>query len=379
VAEAVSFQTLADTYDMFPSTLHEINGGSRGGLTENGLRSCTATATFDEEKIVVVEEDSEQPGAATGGIRTGGHMGRGAAKSRKVVRGVCEGPSAKVLEQLKGWEQGHADNCSCPACTVPAGTVVRVIPRHGDEDWRESSWLREHWKTHSQKRFPFCALHCLMRVTEAMFMMITQRCLKKEPVIDRLNQGLKDAGICKQFSKVAGVSGMHTYEKLTFEGHQAMKLLAVKDGKMAVELILESMWPTGDSECEGTVQKAYVPRQAALWRQWSKVVELMTQRDPVKVRANVDLGRNGFERFGKECREFCRMYQAMFHEQHCSSFYLHTLLLHHAGDFMRELEKDSMCLNDEQQRGRAPPRVRAARRQKGAGGGLLAGQGSQAG
>jgi hypothetical protein len=174
-------------------------------------------------------------------------------------------------------------------------------------------------------------------------MMITQRCLKKEPVIDRLNQGLKDAGICKQFSKVAGVSGMHTYEKLTFEGHQAMKLLAVKDGKMAVELILESMWPTGDSECEGTVQKAYVPRQAALWRQWSKVVELMTQRDPVKVRANVDLGRNGFERFGKECREFCRMYQAMFHEQHCRSFYLHTLL-HHAGELMRALEKMDMTL-----------------------------------
>jgi hypothetical protein len=37
------------------------------------------------------------------------------------------------------------------------------------------------------------------------------------------------------------------------------------------------------------------------------------------------------------------MYQAMFHEQHCRSFYLHTLL-HHAGDFMRELEKDGMCL-----------------------------------
>jgi len=104
------------------------------------------------------------------------------------------------------------------------------------------------------------------------------------------------------------------------------------------------MWPSGDSECEGIVQKHYVPRQAALWKQWSKVVELMTQRDPVKVRENVDeIGRDGFQRFGKECREFCRLYQAMFHEQHCRSFYLHTLL-HHAGDFMRELEKSGMCL-----------------------------------
>jgi hypothetical protein len=71
-----------------------------------------------------------------------------------------------------------------------------------------------------------------MRITEAMSMMITQRCLKNEPVINRLNVGLEKAGICKRLSKVAGVTGVHTYEKLTFEGHQALKLLAEgwKDG-----------------------------------------------------------------------------------------------------------------------------------------------------
>ena len=40
--------------------------------------------------------------------------------------------------------------------------------------------------------------------------------------------------------------------------------------------------------------------------------------------------------FGKECREFCTLYQIMYHSDHCKSFYLHTLLAH-AGDFMREL------------------------------------------
>jgi hypothetical protein len=169
-----------------------------------------------------------------------------------------------------------------------------------------------------------------------MFMMITQRCLKNEPVINRLNAGLEKAGICKQLSKVAGVTGVHTYEKLTFEGHQALKLLAEEGGKMAVTNILESMWPTGDADGEGGAK--YVPRVTALWAQWRKVVDLMKERDPAKV-AQVD----GFERFGKECREFCRLYQAMYHEQHCRSFYLHVLM-HHAGDFMRELATEGMCL-----------------------------------
>jgi hypothetical protein len=176
-----------------------------------------------------------------------------------------------------------------------------------------------------------------MRVTEAMFMMITQQCLKNEHVIDRLNKGLMDAGICKQFSKVPGASGVHTYEKLTFEGHQALKLLAEDaDGKMAVTRILESMWPSGDTENDGG--RGYVQMQVQLWKQWSKVVQLMTERDPEKVRVN-----DGFARFGKECREFCRQYQTLYHEQHCRSFYLHTLM-HHAGDFMRELERNGMCL-----------------------------------
>jgi hypothetical protein len=45
------------------------------------------------------------------------------------------------------------------------------------------------------------------------------------------------------------------------------------------------------------------PRVTALWAQWRKVVDLMNEREPSKV-AQVD----GFERFGKECREFCRLY-----------------------------------------------------------------------
>ena len=87
---------------------------------------------------------------------------------------------------------------------VPARTVVRVIPRPGFN--RESAFLKEHWPSHSHARFTFCALHCLMRITEAMFQMITQQCLKSLNTIDQLNSGLKDAGISKQF-----MQGQHAF------------------------------------------------------------------------------------------------------------------------------------------------------------------------
>lgn len=358
VTEAISIQKLADKYDMFTRTLRAINLGSPqghgdSGLTETGLRACTADASFDasdsdeEEEEAVPGGAPARPGAT--GLRAPGPAPRRGAKARKIVKGVCQGPDVTVLRKLTEWKQEHAERCrsGCSGCMVPAGTVVRVIPRN--EDYRESEWLKAHWIHHSQKRFPFCVLHCLMRVTEAMFMMITQRCLKNDKVISRLNQGLEAAGIAKQFTKLAGASGVHTYEKLTFEGHQALRLMARDDtdggtGKMWVANILESMWPNRSGDVEGEGGQRYVQRSVVLWEQWAKVVEIMTQRDPVKVRNNVDAsGMNGFARYGKECREFCHQYQAMFHEQHCRSFYLHTLL-HHAGDFMRELEKEDMCL-----------------------------------
>jgi len=354
VESDISFRQLAEEYDMFPSTLYAINAcmEGQGGPTEHGLRASTLDATFEEEVVTIVDdtvEDEPEPEKGGGDVadpaalRRPGRKVRGRAAKRTVVRGVCKGPHVQVLKELTGWkdEVPHENSCSCDKCcaswnsVVPAGTVVRVIPRI--MEWRRSEWLEKYWPGYNQTRFPFCALHCLMRVTEAMFMMITQQCLKNEHVIDRLNKGLLGAGICKQLSKIPGVSGVNTYEKLTFEGHQALKLLAVdSDGKMAVARILESMWPSGDTENDGG--RGYVPRQVELWKQWSRVVELMTERDPEKVRA-----KDGFARFGKECREFCRQYQALFHEQHCRSFYLHTLM-HHAGDFMRELDRNGMCL-----------------------------------
>ena len=349
VQEDINFQKLASEFDMFPTTLYAINAAADDTnvlcLSEDGLRACTKESEIREESVgSAVGRDAGVEQAMANNAGGGAEMrrpakkrrGAGQTQARVTVSGVCKGPNTTVLKPLVGWKQ-HADSCVCNQCIVPANTVVRVIPKPSYD--RDSHWLAQHWSSYKHLRFPFCALHCLMRITEAMFQMISQKSLKNPHVIDRLNRGLLNAGIAKQLKKAAGAGGIHFYERLTFEGHQAMKLLAKdeKTGEMAVVGILKLMWPSGD--VDDTDGKEYVKKQTALWEQWSKVVVLMTERNPEKVDAN----QNGFSRFGKECREFCFRFQSMYHEEHTRSFYLHTLM-HHAGDMMRELQEHGMCI-----------------------------------
>jgi hypothetical protein len=61
--------------------------------------------------------------------------------------------------------------------------------------------------------------------------------------------GLKEAGITKhwQFNDDVSQTEDRFYQKLTFEGHKALKLLARRPaGKLAVEHTLNLMWPSGD-------------------------------------------------------------------------------------------------------------------------------------
>ena len=352
----INFQQLATSFDMFPKTLYAINAASLDStdvlkLSEDGLRACTRVSNIPEQSAGCVagaakaQADVSRKANVVHASAADSDLIRtprkrrigGEPQARVAVPGVCQGPSA-LLKNLDGWKDvGHDDNCMCAKCKVPANTVVRVIPRPGFN--RESDWLREHWTSYNHSRFTFCALHCLMRITEAMFQMITQQCLKNPHVIVRLNSGLTKAGISKQFKEASGHGGTHFYEKVTFEGHEALKLLAKDgtEGQLNIVSILQSMWPSGDVDDVGGTD--YVKKQTALWVQWSEVVALMTQRNPATLMANND----GGSRFGKECREFCFRFQSMFHQDHCRSFYLHTLM-HHAGDMMRELQNHGMCI-----------------------------------
>ena len=86
-----------------------------------------------------------------------------------------KGPDVDVTKGCDGWKKGHNETCQCNLCVIPPGTIVRRMIQPGFS--RESAYLNEHWKGISRGRFPFCALHCNMRITEAMFYNICQNAL----------------------------------------------------------------------------------------------------------------------------------------------------------------------------------------------------------
>ena len=334
-----SFQAMAHKYDMHARTLYAINTGQdhKGvqKLTAEGLRNSTAMDAAAREAAVRAEKQREAE--ADSGAR------RQSKRAKKVPVSNSE-PDEAVLKKLDGWRDNHPLACTCVRCVIPKGTCVRVIPKFGFS--RPSEYLKQHFPALKAEMCPFCALHCNMRVTETLFYQICQAAQtssREKQLIERMNTALRDLGINRSYKESLVTK---KYEKISFEGHQAWRLLETgTDGRMGIERVLDAMWP-GAAEDTG-VGKAYgtkfVPRTIEVWRQWAVVVKLMSERFTEKLLKDVVDGEDGFARFGKECREFIFRFQSMSTEDNSKSYYLHTLL-HHAGDFMRALQKEGLTL-----------------------------------
>jgi hypothetical protein len=389
VKKAENFWKLANDNDIMVETLWAINtcedletkGRDPYGLTEDGLMACTLPCSDpDLARVAAAKPPSQAQAAAAAAVppapavpaQQAASKGESDLRRAKRIRGAKvpsraapavpvavlagqeaspqpemefpKGPDVDVIKGCYGWKKGHNETCQCNLCVIPPGTIVRRMIQPGFS--RESAYLNEHWKGISRGRFPFCALHCTMRITEAMFYNICQNALAAgDPAVARLNSAMELIGLkSKKFQKVR-MFNCDNYERLSFLGHEALQLLKrdATTGKRNVQVLLEHLWPAGDAS-ESKEGRNFVQRSIVLWECWGEVVELMSERDPAKLRKsnNVRHG-DGFARFGKVCREFCFRYQALFHKTHCKSFYLHTLLAH-GGDFMRELERHGMCL-----------------------------------
>jgi hypothetical protein len=390
VKKATNFWKLANDNDVMVETLWAINtledletkGRAPYSLTEEGLMACTLPCSDPALARVVAAKPPSQAQAAAAvppapavparqsqAASSGGSDLRPSKGNRRqrvapsagavqVAAPVLAGheapsppqvefpqsPDVAVIKGCDGWKKGHNETCECKRCVIPPGTIVRRMIQPGFS--RESAYLNEHWKSISRGRFPFCALHCNMRITEAMFYNICQNALAAgDPAVARLNSAMELIGLkSKKFQKIR-MFNCENYERLSFLGHEALQLLKrdKTTGKRNVQVLLEHLWPAGDAS-ESKEGRNFVERSIVLWECWGEVVELMSERDPANLRKSKNTRHgDGFARFGKVCREFCFRYQALFHKTHCKSFYLHTLLAH-AGDFMRELEKHGMCL-----------------------------------
>ena len=334
--EDTTLQAMAHEYDMHARTLYAINARvdhkDVQPLTRDGLRASTVLDAAARAREAEAEPESEMAGAR-----------RPKKRAKKVPVAKSE-PDERMMKALVGWKEEHKLDCHCEKCFILKGTCVRVIPRPGFE--RTSAFLKEHCPSLTPERCPFCALHCNMRVTEALFHQICQAAgssKSSSKLIERMNAALHELGINRSYKK-SEVTG--NYEKVSFEGHQALDLLAKgRDGKMGIERVLEAIWPgaVDDSEVTKVYQADFVMRTIEVWRQWAVVVKLMSERFTEKLEKDIVGGENGFERFGKECREFIFRFQSMSTVDYSKAFYLHTIL-HHAGDFMRALQAEGLTL-----------------------------------
>ena len=203
---------MAHKYDMHAKTLYAINAGKDHAevqiLTESGLRESTVLSA---EARALAPEPEPVPEA---------QGERRQAQQRKVAPRPKNGPDVWKLTPLDGWRDPaqHSLACSCSKCLIPAGTCVRVIPRFGFS--RPSAYLEEHFKDLTADRCPFCALHCKMRVAEALFQQICQAAETsphESRLVANMNDALKKAGINRKYQKN---QQSKAYEKITFEGHQ---------------------------------------------------------------------------------------------------------------------------------------------------------------
>ena len=66
-------------------------------------------------------------------------------------------------------------------------------------------------------------------------------------------------------------------------GHEALLLLKKNEESGKRNVLLEHLWPSGDAS-ESREGRNFVERSIVLWECWGEVVQLMSERDPAKLR-----------------------------------------------------------------------------------------------
>ena len=232
--EKTTFQAMAHKYDMHPRTLYAINARKdhKGvqNLTREGLSNSTALDAAARAAAQVPEAVPEVAGP------------RRPTKKAKKVPVATSGPNEELLRKLIGWQDlaKHPFDCDCEKCVIPKGTCVRVIPRLNFS--RQSEFLKQHCPALTSELCPFCALHCNMRVSEALFQQICEAAktsTKSLRLIESMNKGLSDLGINRSYEKSKTTGN---YEKVSFHGYEALALLEKgDDDKIGIERVLDVM------------------------------------------------------------------------------------------------------------------------------------------
>lgn len=210
--------------------------------------------------------------------------------------------------------------------SIPKGTQVRVPWVHRKS--RRSEWLYTLWPNYITF---LCALHCLMRVTEGLLLVISD-IAQNGGLVDKLNEGLAMIGL-KKALKLEGSGSSKYYEKITLLGTEASHLLRLDRSteQMMIEKLLRHIWPTGEARRSSSspLLKTFVDDTINIWKEWADVVRMLREKDPRKLDQ---------VKFATSCTKFVCLFQNQFHGDYCKAFYLHTLLCHAAESMKNALK-----------------------------------------
>ena len=337
--EPTTVGALASRFNSRPSLLAALNSEKcREGLYHNfkDRHLQVQTAGFEGETCGNTNQSNESesiqsnvnstPSGQFGGKRPGKREPQEnhhtiAAKKQRANQSSSTSKIQTLSDILHTQTTWH--EISLKAIAVPAGTLVRVPRVH--QSSRNSDWLAKHWPEYKGRTF-LCCLHCLMRVTESLFLVISDLA-QNGKLVDQLNEGLALVGLENKSLRLAGTCNKY-YEKISFLGIEAKKLLEIDEsGKMKIETVLRHVWPNGEArrDTSSEVIKSFVTDTIEIWRKWSLVVRMLQEKDPRKV---------VLDEFTNECTEFVCLFQSQFHGDYCKAYYLHTLLSH-AGESMK--------------------------------------------
>ena len=227
-----------------------------------------------------------------------------------------------------------------------AGSLVRIMSQHSCRE-RASDYLGGLVRLDSRS-FVFCALHAHMRLSEALVKDMFGRAIESRKV-DKLRAAFSThLGIKDKFQRSSQSKG---WNKVSLYGYECWRFGQTdpESGVSSIEKVIKEVWPAGKGilgsaaapdkgskrkqgrvrggarqETRDAEEERFVLSYCALWRQFNQVVRQMRCKDP----SDKDL-----QHFGLNCRDLGARWCMLLPGNRCSTFYLHTLMMH-GGEFM---------------------------------------------
>jgi len=226
-----------------------------------------------------------------------------------------------------------------------AGSLVRVMRQHKCSE-RTSAYLNGLVRL-DPRAFVFCALHAHMRLSEALVKDMFGRAIESRRVESLKAAFQRHLNLRDKFQRSSQSKG---WNKVSLYGYECWRFGETDAGGVSsIEKVIREVWPSGKGilgraaatdrgsgggrrrktgagrpQISSDQEERFIESYIALWRDFNLVVRQMRSKDPHD---------EALKNFGVNCRDLGARWCMLLPANRCSTFYLHTLMMH-GGEFM---------------------------------------------